>query len=63
MKKKVLLVASLFIFFISIFSLNAGIKRDLSGLEEGYCPNGCVEGSGGCYCKGYYPEYAEANWG
>jgi hypothetical protein len=23
------------------------------------CPNGCVEGSGGCYCYDYYPDLAE----
>lgn len=26
------------------------------------CPNGCVTGSGGCYCNGYYPEYKEYKW-
>lgn len=25
----------------------------------GYCPNGCIDASGGCHCNGDYPQYAE----
>ena len=26
-----------------------------------YCPNGCVDRSGGCECNGWYPYYDEYN--
>lgn len=26
------------------------------------CPNGCVEGEGGCFCFEDYPQYKEATW-
>jgi hypothetical protein len=26
------------------------------------CPNGCVNGEGGCHCYRDYKEYAEAKW-
>lgn len=26
------------------------------------CPNGCVEGGGGCYCFKKYPNLSEAKW-
>lgn len=26
------------------------------------CPNGCVEGEGGCFCFKDYPELKEATW-
>lgn len=26
------------------------------------CPNGCVDGDGGCFCFEEYPEYKEAKW-
>lgn len=26
------------------------------------CPNGCVEGQGGCHCNGDYPDLREAKW-
>ncbi|HRR11042.1 MAG: hypothetical protein KBA42_06420 [Bacteroidales bacterium] len=26
------------------------------------CPNGCKEGSGGCYCYQHYKDLREANW-
>ena len=27
------------------------------------CPNGCIEWGDGCWCKAWYPCYAEYNWG
>jgi hypothetical protein len=34
----------------------------LAGEINPNCPNGCVEGSGGCTCNGSYPQYKEATW-
>ncbi|MGE0077538.1 MAG: hypothetical protein AB7S48_06735 [Bacteroidales bacterium] len=59
MKKKIFMsiaiIAITAIGFISIAnSTYATISSD--------CPNGCVEGSGGCHCNGDYPDLREAKW-
>ena len=53
MKTFIIPVALFGIFFVGSFynKANAGPN----------CPNGCVDGSGGCYCNGWYGCYAEAN--
>ena len=33
-----------------------------SGEINPECPNGCVDGEGGCFCFEEYPEYREATW-
>ena len=70
MKKKFLgLIAIVAIAVVTALSVN--VKSNDKGLTElgmanakalasDLCPNGCVDGSGGCYCNGWYPCYAEA---
>lgn len=31
----------------------------LADNENDMCPNGCVNGSGGCFCNGWYPTLSE----
>lgn len=37
----------------------SNIEALASNNEGGGCPNGCVQGWGGCYCNGWYPTFAE----
>jgi hypothetical protein len=75
MKKNILKIAVVSL-FIGALALNFGIARynsngtinlkNIMGLslvsaESSDCTHGCVEGSGGCYCKESYPQYKEAN--
>ena len=30
--------------------------------ENPFCPNGCHDNGGGCYCRIWYPTYREHKW-
>jgi hypothetical protein len=77
MKKKIIFtIAVLFFVVVTVFSINmaqqssAGVSPEsIAIMAEASakdvnpdCPNGCVEGSGGCHCYKDYPQYAEAKW-
>lgn len=73
MKKKILCAIGVAAFAVAVAvninaSMSNGTEMDvtLANVEalarneiNPECPNGCVGGSGGCYCRDYYPYYKE----
>ncbi len=77
MKKKIITIAAigslvLFTAAYTFFSteknqVNSLMLENIEALAQSEinpdCPNGCIKGSGGCYCFTSYPQYKEYNWG
>jgi hypothetical protein len=75
MKKKVLLsgIFALALLATAGYGVNKSMKSDvdlsdlaltnveaLAQYEDSYCPNGCYDEEGGCWCYIWYPKYKEA---
>ena len=57
MKKKVLVLAAMAAMTITgALVVNTSVKEAKASSD---CVNGCVVGSYGCICNGYYPDLAE----
>ena len=42
----------------------ANVEALAASREDSLCPNGCVDGAGGCSCNGIYVKtWKEYNWG
>ncbi len=77
MKKKIITIAAIasIALLTAAYSIFSTEKNQVSSLmleniealaqsEEinPLCPNGCIDGSDGCYCYRYYQEYSEYHW-
>lgn len=58
MKKKILFFVAVIAIIVAGMVTATSVRADINP----ECPNGCVEGSGGCYCFDNYPQYAEHVW-
>ncbi|MDR2809064.1 MAG: NVEALA domain-containing protein [Tannerellaceae bacterium] len=72
MKKKIIIISSVMCLALAAglffgqskdeVSLSGLAKDNVEALADGYCPNGCTDGGGGCDCNGWHDCYHEYQW-